>query len=149
MVEADVPEGTSPDKIIALADALYERRRARSVKSAPAPVTTRTRVRARSRERRDGTRRSSSRGSPSTDSEGEQDEPGETPGRIIERRLAELGLSYRECCALTEGVVDPSTLSRIVNGKVAHPYTRTRATLAFALKMRVTEIWPVTDRRVT
>jgi len=107
-----------------------------------ASVTTR----GRSRERRDSTRRSSSRGSPSSDSEGEQDEPGETPGRVIERRLAELGLSYRECCALTEGVVDPSTLSRIVNGKVAHPYTRTRATLAFALKMHVTDIWPVTDR---
>jgi hypothetical protein len=108
-----------------------------------ASVTT---VGGRPRERRNSTRRSSSRGSPSSDSEGEQDEPGETPGRIIERRLAELGLSYRECCALTEGVVDPSTLSRIVNGKVAHPYTRTRATLAFALKLSVTQIWPVTER---
>jgi lambda repressor-like predicted transcriptional regulator len=112
----------------------------------PASVSASVPTRGSSRERRDSARPSSSRSSSSSDSEGEQDEPGETPGRIIETRLAELGLSYREVCALTEGIVDPSTLSRVVSGKVQRPYARTKAALAWALKMHVSEIWPARRR---
>jgi lambda repressor-like predicted transcriptional regulator len=145
--EAVAPKGASPDEILVLADALYERRH--EAQAACPPTTTHTKGRARGRERRDSTRRSSSRGSPSNDSEGEQAEPGETPGRIIETRLAELGLSYREVCALTEGVVDPSTLSRVITGRVTRPYARTRAAIAWALKMHVTEIWRPRQRRAS
>lgn len=109
------------------------------------PVPTRS-TGARRRERRDSTRRSSSRDSPPGDPD--EPEPGETqaPGEIIETRLAELGLSYREVSALTKGIVDPSTLSRIITGKVRQPYARTRSALAWALKVPVTEIWPVRRR---
>ena len=113
--------------------------------NAPAPVPA-SRTKARGRERRDSTRRSSSRSSSSSDDPGGESDAAIAAGRIIKTRLAELGLSYRECCALTAGVVAPSTLTGLISGDVQRPYTRTKATLARALKMHVTDIWP-TDRR--
>jgi len=104
------------------------------------PVPTRSTGRTRSRERRDGRSRRSSDSPPG---ESDDPDPALVAGQVIKQRLAELGLTYVKVCELTGGVVSTATLSRLVHGTVANPYTRTKASLASALKMHVSSIWPV------
>jgi hypothetical protein len=115
--EAVAPKGASPDEIIDIADALYEQRRA--VKTRPAPVTTRTRVRARPRERRDGTRRSSSRGSSPP---GESDDPEPARGRS---RPAEVAHGHdKRAWEIERGLRQSTARSEPVEWLLGKPYER-------------------------
>jgi lambda repressor-like predicted transcriptional regulator len=137
--EATAPASATPDEIIERADAIYRGlARKRPARGAVAPrVANHGTGRTRSRERRDGRSRRSSDSPP-----GESDDPDPAiAGQVIQRRLEELGISYREVYVLSGGVVKPATLSRLVKGTVRTPYTRTKASLAVALKMHVSEIW--------